>query len=379
MTKRGPLLLALAFLASLAAPPALAHGAPAARELDARVLLDDDGGLAYGGCIEVCNPVAPPEGLDVLALDVREAWLGDAPALVFRIVFQFEAVHDGRGFVLELTAQGTTQELVIDSPDGSLYTSTAFDRLVGPVDVGDGHPKALDAWISTARLGLAPGDAVTNLALRSTHHEEPDDVMPGTWFSQGLEVPHLPHDPADPMEVLAQPAAGTYTLKGPAPILTLTPATALVDLATDGNLTFTVTNPLTTLAQFTRVALQPPAGVRVTLQGGDTEGQLELNLDPGASRTFTVTVDGDSASGAVQVVTQSDLGGRAQAAFDVLAAPTPVDPLTPEPTPSHDDAEEAPAPGAVPAGLALLALAFGRRGKAQRDDGARPTQTRGAP
>src|SRR5688572_5860967 len=96
MTK--PALAAATTLATLllliaCVPAAMAHGAPAPREIDTRVLEDDDGGLAPGGCShdteQACANPGNVGGLDLLALDVRElATANGTPAVAFRVLFQ---------------------------------------------------------------------------------------------------------------------------------------------------------------------------------------------------------------------------------------------------------------------------------------------------
>ena len=374
MTKTpGPRGLA-AFLAGLllvALPAATGHGAPEARELDTRVLLDDDGGLGYGGCVEVCNPGAPPEGIDVLALDVREAWLGDAPALVFRLLHQYEAVHDGRGFSLTLTAAGREHSFTAASDDAANYTST-FARLDGPFDVGDGHPKALDAWVPASALNVSAGDAITAITLSSTHHGEPDDIMPGTWFSNGLEVPHLPNDPG---EGIPTDQPGAYTVKGPGQLLRLDAGSPVVDLADSGNRNLTLTNALAALPQSATVTLLPDAGVNATLEGADTAGRLDLNLAPTATRQFALAVAPGSASGNLSIVVASDFGGRAVATLQIVAPPSLASGTTPSPdnnsTAKADTAKETPGPAALLGGLAALGTAGGRRRRRAARPGAR--------
>ena len=344
---------ALAMALAFGVPLASAHGAPAPRELDTRVLADDDGALGYGGCTEAgCNPATPPQGLDLLALDVREAWLGDAPALVARIVFQTEQPQQaGRGLVLSLVASGQTSTVTLASPDGATYASTQAARIDGPHDVGDGHPKALDAWIPLSALGVAPGAELTGIQVVSTQDGEPDDVMPGGWYSNGQEVPHLPHD-ADPGEALAGQPTGTYTVKGPAPLADLAPPTGLLDLAQGANHTLTLRNALAGLPQFAWLRLEPEPGVQASLVGAGDNGTLGIALDPAATRQATLAVGAGSASGLVRIVATTDLGGRAEATVDVVAPP----PAVPANATSSAPAKDASAATALPA-LAVAAAA----------------------
>lgn len=366
-------LLAGLFLVAL--PAATAHGAPEARELDIRVLLDDDGGLGYGGCVVACNPAAPPEGIDLLALDVREAWLGDAPALVFRIIHQYEAVHDGRGFELTFSASGSAHTFQATSDDALNYISATFARLDGPFDVGDGHPKALDAWILASTLNVSAGDALTDITLASTHHGEPDDIMPGTWFSNGFEVPHLPHDPG---EVVPDEEPGTYTIKGPAQLLRLDAdaASPVIDLAVSAARNLTLTNALAATSQSATVTLLHDSAVHATLTGADANGSLILNLDPGATRQLSLVVAPHGGSGNLTVLVVSDLGARAVTTLQVVAPAGNETEHGHGDHAGHGDADgsasepkQTPGPAALLGGLAALVAAARtrRRGGGGRD------------
>lgn len=352
MTKAGAAAVLLALLAG--APAALAHGAGEAREIDTRVLLDDDGAVAYGACAEGQCAVGA-DGLDLLALDVREAWLGDAPALVLRVTYQTDGDPAGRGIDIDLMAGKSPITLSLASADGVTFTGSGFDRVDGPVDVLDGHPKALDGWVRLATLAVAQGDQLTGITVTSQAGGEPDDVMPGGWYANGVEVPHVPHG-SDPGEALAPAGPGTYAVKGPAPLVTLSAAPALLDLDRSANLTVKVTNPLASLPQ--AVVVQAP-GLRGAFPGGADEAVL--SLDPGATRTLTLAWPLDAPSGNATVLATSDLGGRALQAVQVVAVPAPA---------SHDghgepeagaDGKDTPMPWVAPAALALALVARRRR------------------
>src|SRR5262245_13206190 len=116
-------------------PGAAAHGAPPVRDLDTRVLLDDDGPLGFGACVEGVCPGPTGQGLDLLALDVREASLLDgAPALVFRFVLQTEGDLAGKSLQLSLAAAGASKDFALTTTDGTAWTSTAFERVDPAVD-----------------------------------------------------------------------------------------------------------------------------------------------------------------------------------------------------------------------------------------------------
>lgn len=304
-----------ALLLLAAAPLASAHGAPPVREVDARVLLDDDGLVGYGGCVDgTCQPASPAGGLDVLALDVREASLGDgSPAVVFRIIVQSEAPVPGASLVLHVDAPAGAVDLRADSADGLAFTST-FDRLDGPVDVGDGHPKALDGWVRYSTLGAKPGDTLSGLAVSSFRGTDQDDAMPGGWFVNGQEVPAVPDEP-DPSAATEGSAPGSYTLAGPANLLSLAADPASVDLSRGPAMVkLTLANPVT-LEQFANLTLSSPAGVAASL------ASAQALLQASGSRTVDLTVTNATADGTLSLVAYTDLGGRATLQVPVKAAP----------------------------------------------------------
>lgn len=349
--------LALATVLLVQAVPGVhAHGAAAPREIDTRVLLDDDGLLGYGGCGVASASGAPcipePEGLDVLALEAREAWLAGAPALVLRAVVQSETVHDGRGLRMAFTAGGNEHVLVIDSADGLTYTSSDVDRLDGPFDAFDGHPKAIDLWLRLDRFGLSVGDELSGIRLDGLHHGELDDLMPGGYMVNGVEVPHVPHD-ADPGEALAAVQPGSYRIQGPATLLTLQTDTPNVLVNGTTNVTVRINNPLAATAQ--SITLQV-AGVPATLSS------TNLTLDAGATRQVTLQIPALPAASQLTLIAASDLGGRDVLDFTLLTPP----PAAPDPAPSDGatDPKETPLPGPALLVAALAALALVRRRQA---------------
>lgn len=303
MIKRG--LAGLALLAALAAPSVQGHGAASPREIDTRLLLDDDGLLEYGGCGLAglaglpCTPT--PEGLDLLTLEVREAWLTGQPALVWRITFHEHMVHDGRSLKLEFQANGTPQVLAVAGGDGTRYTSKDVDRLDGPFPVFDGHSLGVDAWVRYDRMDVQASTELTNIRVVSQHHDADDDLLPGTYMSNGVVAPHVPHD-TDPGEALASHEPASYTLRGPAALIEATPPL----VAAAGTPTvLLVRNPLTTLAQ--TVAVRVGNGTAATL--------TNLTLDAGATRAVELVAP--QGTHALDVTVISDLGGHATLSIPV--------------------------------------------------------------
>lgn len=333
------LLLALALL-----PSAAAHGAPPVRDIDARVLLDDDGLVGYGGCLEgECVP-GSEAGLDVLALDVREAYLPDgSPAVVFRLIVQSEAPVAGAALALHVGSPGGGKDFRADTADGLAFTSASFDRLDGPFDVGDGHPKALDGWVRLAALGK-PGDALSGITVQSLRGDAGDDAMPGGWSSNGVEVPAVTQEEA---------AEGTYTLSGPA-LLVSASANGTADLAHGpAKVGVVLVNP-TTVQQFANVSLGLPDGATATL------ASTQVILQPSATRTVELTVSNATVDGVVNVVVSTDLGGRAVAGVPVRAPP-PVASNSTAPSTTASGSKDSPALGAAALLLPLAAAVLLRR------------------
>lgn len=338
------LALALAALAAFA-PAASAHGAPPVRGIDVRVLTDDDG-LGYGGCVEGACPPGSGGGLDLLALDVREAWLpGGEPAVAFRILFQSEEPAAGGSLALRVGER----EFRAETADGAAFVSAGFDRLDGPFDVGDGHPKALDGWVRAADLG-GPGAALS-LTVASFRGEAQDDAMPGAWFANGVEVPPLSAEPAEP---------GSYTLAGPASLVSLTVEETAASAHGPAKVKLVLSNAVG-LPQFANLNVSAPAGVKARV---DSAG---LALAANGTRTVELTIADAAANGTVEVVATTDLGGRAVASVPFQAS-SHMGNSSAENHTAHDHASSAPAkespgPGAllVPAVAAAAVLPRRRR------------------
>jgi hypothetical protein len=347
MTKA--VLAALALAVALV-PAASAHGAPPVREVDARVLLDDDGMVGYGGCVDgTCQPAIPPGGLDVLALDVREAFLADgSPAVVFRVIVQSEEPAAGASLVLHVDAPAGGKDLRLDTADGLSYTAAGFDRLDGPIDVGDGHPKALDGWVRESTLGAKPGDSLSGMTVASSRGDAEDDVMPGGWFVDGAEVPAVPDEP-DPGAVTETPEPGTYVMKGPAALVALSADSA--SMAAPGKVKLTLANPIA-LEQFANLTLERPDGLPATLASAG------ILLQPSGTRTVDLAVGNATKDGVVRVVATTDLGGRAVVEVPVKAASAPSGAASNGTAGAHSSSSTVPAGKSSPGPDALLVPAL---------------------
>jgi MYXO-CTERM domain-containing protein len=353
MTKPALAVCAL-LVAALLAPGAASHGAAGAREVDTRVLLDEDGALGFAGCTEAgCAPGLDSGALDLLALDLREFRDANGTALLaFRTTVQAEAAQQaGRSIFLSFTLGGQPKALTLKG-DGLAYASSDVDRVFVSADtIGDGHAKAIEAWVALDRLGAKPGDVLSDLQATSFAGDKRGDLMPGTWFPAGEQdqpVPFVPDEPPSGPGDLMGGEAGTYTIAGPAALLNVSADRQALDTGhAAARLTLTLTNPLATLAQFVTV--------RASGLGLSAESEpAAVNLDAGASKTVTLTVRGPAST--LNVTVSSDLGGYASLAFPVTSAHAAGNTTTAAPTtgPSESPTKKSPA---LPLGLLALGLA----------------------
>lgn len=337
-------------VAAFVAPSTLAHGAVEPREIDARVLFDDDGLLAFGGCVEgQCPPGDPHPGLDLLSLDAREGRLPDGqPVLMLSVAFQWlKEGEPDRSVRLQFMAAGQQQVVTILGADTAAPTVAGAQRVL-VLPIGDGHARAVEAWfpLSTFGLALAAGGELANVTVQSRRGETLDDIMPGIWYQGGVLVPHVPHS-ADAGEAVEEQPPGQYALKGPAPLLDVSaPQPDSVPLPR--SYTLTVRNPLANLTQAVDATVRLGTGTaRIDAAG--------FTLAPGASQTLTLTTADVLATGEATLTLASDLGGWE--AFDLpIVAPPPADTTAPA-APARDS----PSPSALLPAALLAALGFRRR------------------
>lgn len=291
----------LVVLALLLLPSASAHGTPAPREFETRLLEDTTSGGDYGG-----PDGSLGGGIDLLALDVYEGTLpGTAtPAAVFRTVFRGGEAGDHR-IDVHAVAAGADVTLEFATRDLETFTSTTFDVVRGPVDVGDGHQRALEGVVALSRLGIAPGQAITDIRLEAHHDDEPQDDMPGSWYLHGQKVPLPPTEEEQP--------PGEYSTTGPAEFFTATADTQIVPLGGQATITLELASTLQESDQTLALRATAPAGINVTFASD------LVSLPAGANATAAFTVSG-TALGTVQVLVESDLGTARQLTFPLDGA-----------------------------------------------------------
>ncbi|MEA3142728.1 MAG: hypothetical protein QOG31_52 [Thermoplasmata archaeon] len=346
----GMKLTGILVVAVVLAPLAAAHGAAPAREVDTRVLLDDDGLTGYGP--DACAPAVGtcPFGNgapDLLSLDLREAATPTGqPVLWFRVAFQTNAVPGPRAIHLALTAGGKERAFDWTSADGATFTTSTFTAIAGPTPIGDGHPQALDGMVGYDALGLKVGDRLEGLSAESHGGGEDGDRMPGGWTSQGTEVAPVPN-PAG-----AEPAYdGTYTLKGPAALLKVTAAGAL-DLAGKGTMLH-VENLLAASAQFVTLSLSAPPGVLASLDSAT------LALEGGAVKMAGLKLANATGDGVLNVTVTSDLGAHAFLLVPYRGT-APLVPNATSPAPPSTSSSKA-SPPALPLLAVAAAVVLARR------------------
>ena len=334
---------------TLLAPIAAAHGGAPPREIDSMLLADDEGLYDYGGCTSgQCVPSMDPIGIDLLGLDAREATLpGGAPCLVLYATFQTEdrAVAD-RAIRFTFMAGGEARAVTVANPASQPASGDAA-LLKGPDDIGDGHPQAIEVWITYDQLGVQEGDEVTDIRVQSLRGEAPDDEMPGTWYAQGQRMPHVPHSP-DPGDLMGPMTPGKRSLVGPARLFRMDRDLYFAEAAPA---TLTATTILAQMDQFVTVTVQTPVG-------SASAQPDQFILAAGQSRSLNLTATGLGALTNITVILESDLGSRE--VVNVLASPPPAPPSTTPPS----NGKSTPLPLTLP--LAAVAFALGRRRSATR-------------
>ncbi|MES2154967.1 MAG: hypothetical protein V4510_07515 [bacterium] len=368
MTKgvRGVLagIIACAFLAGM--PLVAAHGAPDPREIDQRVLMDDgDGGQDYGGCPDTLEGQPCPTdagAMDLLALDVREAYHNGSPALALRIVFQVrEATHADRKVDVAFKVNG--QDFTVGlTGDGKAFAGpSCMDAAMTAVDVGDGTPKAIECFVSATALNLTAGMAVSSVTVLSSVGTTKGDYMPGGWYSNGQMVPAAspPDDPTNP-EVPAIPqgmeAPGAFTTQGPAALLNFTADAPSATLGHGpAHILLTIQNTLRTMPQLANLTLTPSPGITVALDAAS------VNLPDGTAKTIALVVTNATRDGSVTISAATDLGGLAAIVIPVTVPAMTNQSQPPAGMSQTTEGKKSPDLGTPLAGLAVATALLARR------------------
>ncbi len=215
--KRTP---AVTFLVLFAFAPAVqAHGV-APDEVFRLLLADDDGLIAYGGCIQAnCppDPMPPARAHDAVAVEIREAAdRNGTPVLIFRFLLEPAPEADGRGITMTGLAAAP---LRIDVTLAGNASTATLGTVKLPYEAQ--NLTAVELLVPNAALGLQAGDALQDVRFNTTLDGDLGDIVPGGWYRGDTLVPHVPHEAGELMAVTETPATGQVTLLGPAPLLRL--------------------------------------------------------------------------------------------------------------------------------------------------------------
>jgi hypothetical protein len=360
-------LLSTAVLLLASAPLAAAHGAPAEAEPAKRLLADwtddcgGDGGTATGSC---------RGSDDLIALDIKEMYDGTQNVLVFRFT-----MDKGKSYpitdALTLTTPGGPKTLAIRTTDDAGFTATGGFDSVGPAKpLNDGTRFTVDATVSFASLGVAPGDKITGFSVSSNGAAGAGDFMPGgchntlgdcvdTGQSSGQYV--AGNNPGS--FTLRDPAATYATLDGPSGTQTAVagkdlPSPIQIDLK---NLLHRTPQAITIKAEG---ADGVTAGFHVGGSGMDMmayKPSVDVTLPGDGTTILHLNLHGDraGASGTLTITATTDQGGRTQLAIPYMVSDAALPPQTT--TDSGGGGKHSPAPAMALTGLLLLGLALRRR------------------
>jgi MYXO-CTERM domain-containing protein len=297
----------LALLAILAlfvlAPTATAHGAPASRDIDSRLVTDNAQGGDYGPVSEVPNPLVANGAVDLLAVDVREAYGPSGEAGLWgRIVYQGGDEGSHR-IELAMDVNGVPVTRFFESADLNTWIGDADFTAPEVFPVGDGYPRALEFFLSSGLIGAG---AIENVMVTSKVGGGTGDLAPGTYQTVAGVPAVVPTDDS---------ATASYTMDGPDELLTISGQSS-IDLSSSASFEVTVEN-LVGEAQFITFATVAGFG-----------GNLVISPDSlalGASETGTVSVTTTApVSGNAAITAISDLGGRSAMLFAYTTETIPL-------------------------------------------------------
>lgn len=355
--------LAIGLALLVAAPAATAHGAAPSRAIDTRILLDDDGSVGPGGCVDGQCPPNDAGGLDLLSIDGREAYTADGqPTIELRVAFQDFSSKTGQSVKITFKAGGADHEIEFHG-GGTAYNSSACAKFAGPIPIGDRTPKAIDCTLLASGLGVKSGDKLEEVKVTSSIGGNAYDVMPGTWYENGQLAPHVPTvepgqvpDPGEIQEGLSDPELGSYEVVGPAALLNLTTTAP-----------GTIGPFKATLAIQNAVAEDQFATITVQTFGNLTAAVDQSSLDlkaSSAARTVILTIDKVKSAGNVTLLITTNLGAYQKITLDVKPPVSVAAPSTATNASSTSSTtKQSPAMELAALGLLLVGLAARRRMK----------------
>jgi hypothetical protein len=324
---------------------ASAHGPPAKREFEERLLADcvDD---YFGGDL-----VSSKDGHDVIALDVHEQHdvAFSADVLRFKLLFN-GGFGGGNADTLRLDVKLTTptgaKTIALTTTDNKVFTGTGADRVDPAASANDGTRMYVEFVIKTSTLGLHSGQKISQFRVDAYYDGTRGDYMPGTYegavaggqcaADAGAGAPYQRPD---------------YIIRGPFHYGKLSPSTKSISMEKGASqiVPMTVENLLRSTQQKFTVTVSPPSGITAKFHNPVTNqytSELNVDLAGGASTSahLSLTADDDN-GGEVQVVLTSQYGGRSEATVTVaLGTAAPSAPASSAPASSGSDAS-APSAG----------------------------------
>lgn len=335
---------------------AAAHGPPAQRDQDVRLLADhsDDCGSDDAGALTECGNTHDLVGLDLR--EAHDATLGDM--VYFRFI-----LNGGSGTlkdVLTMKVGGASKTFELRTSDNQAFQGTGFETFAKAPALNadgsqDGSRFVVEAGVKLSALGGA-GAVLDDYVLQAYRGTTRGDVMPGCYYNAlGSKVAEC--SPGDDQPQFER--TNGYVLRGPTYYTTVTvPA---IDVPAGGSVDVDVklANPLRATAQTVTLLIGAPDGAGVTATWKDSQtATTTVDLGKAGSGTAKLHVQADAAAsaGKLTLTVTTNLGGRSihEVPFGVGAA------ATSHPT-TRDAAQDSPAPVAALTALGLLACAAARR------------------
>jgi hypothetical protein len=368
------LTLALALL--LASPLVAAHGAPATKDQDTRLLADhnDDCGGDNAGELPNCSDTH-----DLIALDVREKSEGGRDVVVFRFFLNGGKASTGLRDVLSLKADGAAKTFELRTTNNQDFQGTGFDSISKAASISDGTRFVVEATVR--RDALAPvGGKLTDFKVEAYVGSTNGDYMPGGYHSLSPTGADPPQSPAT-NRIAGCLKPGTqqleqshcYRLRGPGYYVTIDdPGAQDVETGAESIVQLALRNELRSTPQALTLTIAGADGVRARFHDpGAASGEgysdtMRIDLPGGGSTSTHVALDQgeDGATGTLTVTVTTDLGGLSQVSvpYTVHAGAAPADA---SPTGgSEDDSKGLPGPAPLILALGLVVAAIAARRRA---------------
>ncbi|MFA5943900.1 MAG: hypothetical protein WC876_05485 [Candidatus Thermoplasmatota archaeon] len=368
----------LVFALVLMAPLAAAHGAPAAKDQDTRLLADhnDDCGGDEAGTLGNCRATH-----DLVALDVRERHDGGQDVVVFRFFLNGGTAADGLRDVLTLKADGAAKTFELRTTNNVDFQGTGFDSVSKAQSASDGTRFIVEATVKRANLG-AVASKLTDFKVDAFRGTTSGDYMPGGYNGPLGQVSDPAQSPAtNRIASCLKPGtqqieqATCYRLRGSGYYISIDDVGAQTVAANAERIVqLKLRNELANTPQSLTITVAGADGIRARFH--DANAQLgegysdSLRIDlPKSGSTFShLALDEGQvgASGTLTVTVTTDLGGRSQQTVPYTVSDAPAttsesSSTSPPPTDDGGNGIPAPAPALLVLALAAAALAARRR------------------